>query len=432
MMHLTLRLAVLTVIGLVGLLAGTIKAHTPPPLKLKPHEAMTELTRPLQGTGPVIPVITRLQNALKEDGKDARTLAQLGRFFIAQARLAHDELLYQKAELCGQLLEKLEPKNPDALLLRGHSLLAMHRFHDAEHVARDLLELRQEMQDHALLGDALMEQGMLEEALPAYQAMIDAKPCLPSYSRVAHVRWLRGDVEGAIEMAGQAINCGSYRDPEPLAWVTTRLAFYLWQKGDLESAVKVAERAEQLVPEYPHALFVRGRALMAQKRAQAAVACLTTASSKLPLPEVQWALADALAMADRAEEAEAVLKKIDGRLDPRSFALHLATKGERETEALMLAKTELHSRRDVFSWDALAWAQHAAGQSKAALVSSRKALAEGTQDARLFLHSAHIARAASQPDLAAHYMTEARRLKHQLLPSEQALLDSTGPALSAN
>jgi tetratricopeptide (TPR) repeat protein len=431
MLHFTLRLVVLLTVGMISLITGSLVAHTPPPLKLKTHEAVTELTKPILGDGPVIPVITRLQDELKQQGANPRTLIQLGRFLIAQARLAHDELLYQKAELCGQLLYRLDASNPEALLLRGHSLLAMHRFHDAEHVARELLKSRQEMQDHALLGDALMEQGELEEALPVYQAMIDAKPCLPSYSRVAHVRWLRGDVDGAIEIAEQAINCGSYRDPEPLAWVTTRLAFYLWQKGDLEGAIKVAERAEQLVPDYGHALFVRGRVLLAARRADDAVKCLSRAVARLPLPEVRWALADAYRAAGQLSKAEEEERLMNDRLDPRSFSLYLATLKQRTEKALALAKAELRSRKDVHSWDALAWAQHAAGESKAALISSRKALAEGTLDARILLHAAHIARGASQPDLAAHYMAEAQRLKHQLLPSEQVLLDTENFAASA-
>jgi hypothetical protein len=81
------------------------------------------------------------------------------------------------------------------------------------------------------------------------------------------------------------------------------------------------------------------------------------------------------------------------------------------------------TRRDVFSWDALAWTQHAAGSSEAALVSTRRALAEGTRDARLFLHAGIIAKAAGEAALAAEQLGKAQKMRRQLLPSEQRLLD---------
>ena len=61
--------------------------------------------------------------------------------------------------------------------------------------------------DYGLLGDALMEQGRLAEAVAAYQRMVDLRPDLQSYSRVAHIRWLKGDLDGAIEVARLAARC---------------------------------------------------------------------------------------------------------------------------------------------------------------------------------------------------------------------------------
>jgi len=49
--------------------------------------------------------------------------------------------------------------------------------------------------------------------------MIDIRPCLQTYARVAHVRWLKGDLDGAIELMEQAVKAGSTREPEPAAWV---------------------------------------------------------------------------------------------------------------------------------------------------------------------------------------------------------------------
>jgi hypothetical protein len=51
-----------------------------------------------------------------------------------------------------------------------------------------------------------------------------------------------------------------------------------------------------------------------------------------------------------------------------------------------------------------------------------RALAEGTQDARLFYHAAQIAAHAGQPEDARRFQDQAFALKHLLLPSERERL----------
>ncbi len=71
----------------------------------------------------------------------------------------------------------------------------MHRFSEAEAIARRLVAVREFVLDYGLLGDVLMEQGRVAEAAGAYQKMIDLKPFYQSYTRAAHLRWLKGDLE---------------------------------------------------------------------------------------------------------------------------------------------------------------------------------------------------------------------------------------------
>ena len=388
--------------------------------------AMNMIIAKEQDSGPMAAAIQKLQDRIKANPADARLIEQLGRSFIAKARASFDPGCYKLAEMCGVVLVQQDSKSPLGLLLQGESLLAMHRFHDAELVARQLLAVRQDMTDHALLGDALMEQGRLDEAIQAYQAMIDAKPCLASYSRVAHMRWLRGDIEGAIEVAEQAITCGSYRAAEPLAWVTARLAFYQWPNGQREKALATARRATELVPEYPHALFVSGRVLLAQGKASEAVEFLEKAATQAALPEVLWALADASRAAgkmDRAVAAEALLLKTGAASDPRSFALYLATQKLQPKRSLALASAELETRKDLHSYDALAWAEFASGMTTEAQANIAKALSEKTKDARLYLHAGLIAGAANDAASQVHWLDMAEAMRRGLLPSEMAMLD---------
>ncbi|MDB6075003.1 MAG: tetratricopeptide repeat protein, partial [Verrucomicrobiaceae bacterium] len=222
------------------------------------------------------------------------------------------------------------------------------------------------------------------------------------------------------------IACGSYKDPESMAWVTARLAFYQWQDGQLAKALITAGRATELVKDYPHALYVIGRIHLAQEKPAEAVQVLGKAALKSPLPEVLWALADACRAAgkrDQAEAAEAILLKSGAAADPRSFALYLATRRLQPQRALALAAAELETRKDVYSYDALAWAQHEAGQQAEAMASMARAVAENTRDGRLYLHMGLIAGASGDSATASHWLDMANVMRTSLLPSELEALD---------
>ncbi len=117
------------------------------------------------------------------------------------------------------------------MLLRAHVLQNLHRFKESETLARRLVQQRGLSFDYGLLGDALMEQGKLSDAVEAYQRMMNLKPDLRAYARAAHMRWLKGDLAGAIEAMQLAVSAASPQDAESAAWVNTRLAFYEFQAG---------------------------------------------------------------------------------------------------------------------------------------------------------------------------------------------------------
>src|SRR5690606_21988746 len=174
--------------------------------------------------------ISRLQQNLRERRLASRAAEDLGYRFVSRARLSNDDGFYTVAEQAALCLESFEPGEPSALLLRGHVLHQMHRFAEAEAIARRLVAMREFVLDFGLLGDVLMEQGEVAEAAEAYQRMIDLKPFYQSYTRAAHLRWLRGDLEGAIRMMQTAVEAASPRDRESVAWAYSRLADYELQR----------------------------------------------------------------------------------------------------------------------------------------------------------------------------------------------------------
>jgi tetratricopeptide (TPR) repeat protein len=385
---------------------------TPRAIALAPHKGDDEIDREIK----------RLQDEVRSNPDRADSMKRLGWAFIAKARLSYDPGYYKLGEQCALCIRSKNDDDPDALLLQGHILQSLHKFKDAEPIARKLVMIRNEAFDYGLLGDILMEQGRLTEAVAAYQTMIDLKPDLQSYTRIAHLRWLKGDLDGSIEVMRMAVTSGNPHDAEPTAWAYTRLGIYELQAGDPEIATESAEIAFQFAPNYAAALLLRGRILLAQGKAEEAIESLQHAATLTRLPEYEWTLADALREAGHPQAAEEVEHSLirDGAMnDPRTFSLYLATRGQQVQKALHLAQDELNTRADVFTIDALAWALNANGRVPEALEYSKKALTEGTQDARLFYHAGRIAFAAGDYADAEKSFVLADRIKQMLMPSER-------------
>jgi len=366
--------------------------------------------------------IQRRQEQIRSGPQAGIALERLGWLFVTKARETFDAGFYKLAEQCALALDARESNITEALLLRGHVLQNLHRFSESEAVARELVSKRGLAFDYAVLGDALMEQGKLDEAVEVYQTMADLKPDSQAATRAAHIRWLKGDVTGAIEAMELAAGAVSPRDSENAAWVFARLAAYQFQVGNIDETARACTSALDLRAGYPPALLLRGKILLAQNKFVEAVAALRVAEKQNPLPEYQWALADALDAAGRSPEArevEARLRRTGASTDPRSFALFLATRGEQSALALHLAREELAARADVFTHDAIAWTELSNGNLPQAQQSMRRALAEGTQDARLFVHAAAIAARVGQTSDAEKFVQKSSALAHLLLPSER-------------
>jgi tetratricopeptide (TPR) repeat protein len=385
-------------------------------LILAPHSGDTTLDRE----------IIRLQQVIPHARDPVPLLERLGWTFISKARATFDPAFYNRAEQCAQCLDAKRPGSAEALLLRGHVFQNLHRFKEAEPLARQLVVRRGLPYDFALLGDMLMEQGDLKGAVAAYQRMVDLRPDPQAYTRIAHIRWLKGDLDGARDLMTEAAHSASPLDAESGAWMNTRLALYEFQAGHNAAAWQSCAKALEWQSNYPPALLLRGRMLLAEGQMEEALESLVPAAAANPLPEYQWTLADALRAANRAEEAakvEAQLARSGVGEDPRTFALFLATRRENPSVARALAEHELTQRADVQTHDALAWALAACEQWDDAARESALALAEGTVDARILFHAGIIAAKRSRKDEARRLLEKAEGIQQMLLPSERERLE---------
>jgi len=367
--------------------------------------------------------IKRWQERARRESDKADAYDRLGWAYVAKARRTLDVGYYKLAEKTADARDARFGASDESRLLRGHVLHNLHRFREAESLARELAQRRALPNDYALLSDVLMEQGKLAGAVDALQRMVNLKPGLESYSRIAHLRWLKGDLPGAVDAMEQAAKAGDPREAETYAWTLARLSGYYLQQGKTTRALLVADSATKTAPDYAPALLARGRALLVEERRRSeAVVDLRRAAELNPLPEYQWWLADALQLAREEGEARRIEAKLKSRgavSDPRTYALFLATRGDSPATAVNLAREELANRPDVFTQDALAWALANVGDYSAASQAIRLALAENTKDARLLWHAGEIALGRGERDLAQSYFSQALPLAGTLTPSER-------------
>jgi tetratricopeptide (TPR) repeat protein len=370
--------------------------------------------------------IIRISHKMRHGDRSLEYLERLGWAYIAKARVSFDPGFYTLAEQTANCMDAQVSDTPGALLLRGHAMHNQHRFGAAEIVARKLISQRGLWFDYGLLGDALMEQGNLEEAIIAYQKMMDQRPGPQAYSRAAHIRWLKGDLNGAIELMQRTVAGIGSRSPESAAWSLVRLAVYQLQVGQKGLAAEQLQTALQHQPLYPPALLAQGRLLLAEGRTDQAITVLTQAFKLNSLPEYQWALIEALHTAGHEEltrEQEQRLMQRGATDDARTFALYLAGVGWHLSTALHLLQEELKSRQDVYTLDAYAWVLHAMGKYQQAQRISQLALAQGTEDARLFYHAGLIALSLEHFQEAEEWLTKAIAIQQMLMPSERRRLN---------
>jgi tetratricopeptide (TPR) repeat protein len=255
--------------------------------------------------------------------------------------------------------------------------------------------------------------------------MVDLKPGPQAYARIAHLRWLKGDLAGAVELMRDAAMSVSGVEAEASAWILGKLAAYEWQQGETTTAQRSAAQALALQKDFPPALLLLGKMDLAQGHTCEAVERLQIATRANPLPEYQWALSEALRAGGQAEAADVVerdLMKHGAAEDPRTFSLYLATRRIDASRAIALAEQELLTRADVHTHDARSWALAAAGRWDEARRASLSALAEGTADPRLWLHAGVIAGQVMQAAEARQHLEKAAAAEKLLLPSERDLL----------
>lgn len=381
------------------------------------------------------------------DPDDFLNYNRLGAAYIQKARETGDVTYHELAEQAFRKSLALVGDGASAAAATTSLAavqIARHRFSDAASLAERALRLApDDVGALALLGDAHVEVGEYEKAAAAYAGLSTLSAPALTRPRLAYLQFLRGDPAGAISHMRAAVEAAAKRDVprETLAWSQAELGELFFHVGDLAAAASRFTEALAAFPAYHRGRAGLAKVRAAQKRYTEAAELYQKALAVIPLPEYAAALGDVYTRLGRAADARrqydlaeyaARLNTPGGSLYSRELALFYADHDLKLDEALALAQKELDLRRDIYTWDVLAWALVKNGRPREALNAMREALRLGTRDARLFFHAGVIHHRLGDRNAAREYLRKARALNprfHVLLADEaERLLRELGPA----
>ncbi|MBS1872736.1 MAG: tetratricopeptide repeat protein [Acidobacteria bacterium] len=354
----------------------------------------------------------------------------------AYIQKVRDTTDYSYLERAAQLLENvlsLDSNNYEALRLRTEIELERHGFAQAADYSRRLTKLApQDPWNWGTLGDALIELGDYNGSAEAYQRMVTLRPDMASYNRAAYFRFIAGDLPGAIEIMAKAIASGS-SSAENLAWCYVELGNLRLKGGETAAAAESYRQALRIFPNYHPALAGQGRVLALNGETQRAIDSYRKAQAATPLPDYAAALYDLYLAAGRKQEADQQMQMVDviDRLGQaarekanRNLAMIYLDRDRRVERALQLAQAELDIRKDVYTYDALAWALYRNKRYDEADKAAAEALKMGTPEPMFYYHAGLISLAQGRKAEAAQRLKKALTLNPRFDPRQAPAAES--------
>jgi tetratricopeptide (TPR) repeat protein len=339
--------------------------------------------------------------------------------FIQKVRETTDFSYLDRASQILENVISLDSQNYEALRLRSEVELERHNFKKVAEYSRQLATLApNDSWNWGTLGDALIETGDYEAAAEAYQKMVSIRPDLSSYNRAAWYHFLAGDMPGAIEIMKRAIQSGS-ASPENTAWCLVELGHLYMKTGRIAEAEQAYSTAIKVFPGYHPGYAGLGRAQAAGGDVTAAIQSLERAQASTPLPDYAAALYDLYMASGKTKKAADQMELIDvidnlGQAAKekanRNLAIIYADHDHRVDRALELATAELDVRRDIYTYDALAWALFKNKKFAEAEKAITEAMKLSTPEPAFYYHAGMIASGLGKKQEAAEYLKKALAL----------------------
>jgi tetratricopeptide (TPR) repeat protein len=358
-------------------------------------------------------LIKSLQARVKRYPEDHAGYAALGAAYLQKGRETADAADYELAK--GALEQSLDLVSNDpsaAFATTQMAVLCMveHRFEDALAWAQKALALGSgDPSPWAIAGDALADMGDYKGASGAYAHLTSThgsedEQLAYSYqrdSRMSFLRFVAGDTQGAIQLMRSATRTAieTHMPSENIAWSEYQLGEALFLAGEINAAANAYLASLDTCPGYYHALAGLAKVRASQRRYLDAAKLYNQAIAKVPYPEYAAALGDIYRQLGQLDDAKkqyqlveliGYLSQVNRQIHNRDLALFYADHDLKLPESLALARNELEVRRDIYTWDVLAWSLFKNGRLPEASEAISHALEQGTKDPQLFFHAGMI------------------------------------------
>jgi len=353
-------------------------------------------------------IVRSMQHRVTLNPKDAGAYSGLGAAYLQRARETGGVENYQLAEQ--SLNKSLDLVSTDfsataPLTTMAEVCMGEHRFSDALNYAQKALAMGSgDLSPFAIAGDAYADIGEYEKAGVAYARLLsdsDPRTAYARDSRLAYLKFVSGDTDGAIRLMQGAVTEGiEARLPsENQAWLYFELGEFKLQSGNLSGAADAYLAALTSHPGDYRALAGLARVRADRGMYQESILLYEKAIAVVPMPIYIAELGDIYAKLGNAAEAKkqyqlvqyiGLLGHINQVLHNRDLALFYADHDQNLSEALELARKEFEVRHDIYTWDALAWTLYKNGRYQESQDAIENALNLGTKDSLLLFHAGMI------------------------------------------
>ncbi len=378
-------------------------------------------------------IINTLQAQTKKSPNDPSCYDQLGAAYYQKARETGDVAYYDLAEKTLNRSLELPANDFKAAGPLVHIALVYmgeHRFTEALSTAHKAMGMGAgNLAAFAIEGDAYTDMGEYEAAANAYQALqnigsVVASPLPVAYmtdSRIAYLRFLDGDTGESIRLLRQSVMAAMQLNvpSENLAWLYYELGERYFQAGDLENADRAYNAALASDANHYRSLAGLARVRAAQGRLEESIRLYKLSVNIVPFPQYIADLGDIYlktgSRVDAQQQYDLVeyigyLGKLNQVLNNRELALFYADREIKLPQALQLARKELDVRRDIYTWDTLAWVLYKNHQFPEAAQAMEKALCLHTNDSILLFHAGMIEHAVGDDGAAQNDLDRALKI----------------------
>ena len=248
---------------------------------------------------------------LNVNPSDIKSLLALTAQYIQEGRNTGNFNYYNEAALkCINAVLEKDAKNFEALTFKATILFSQHRFTDGLAIASQVQQLYPyNAYVYGLLVDGYVESGKYKDAIEAADKMISIRPDNRSYSRIAYLREIHGDIAGAIEAMKMAVDAGAPGD-ENTEWCRVQLGKLFEKTGKISEAKMHYTISTDNRHNYPYALAGLARIAAEEKDYAKALHFYMQADSLIPDHIFKEGIKEIYNLTGQAEKAKMVAEEI--------------------------------------------------------------------------------------------------------------------------